>query len=321
MTLNQRINKLLLQSQAVHLQAQARTEREVKRMYARANDRFAAIALKGNALSERSVTFAAMDKVMQELSDKVADRIERARVQSISAAIAGERAVVDRIREVSRKKKRVKEAEEKPAKLSVLGDPLDEMSFSFVFDRITPDVIAAMRSDSKGIELSTRIWDIDRMSLQQMKNYMAEYALTEESQSFVYQFVKGFLTLPDVDMRKKIWKEYFKENPPGRGVYRSAWKNAMRVIRTETNNAFRKAQAEFGKKEPWVKGVRWVLSGAHPADDECDGYASADEYGLGAGVYPADALPDSHPQCLCHLEYVVDYEGLGLPAELGEEPA
>jgi len=158
--------------------------------------------------------------------------------------------------------------------------------------------------------------------LQQIKLFMAEYAISEETASYVYRFIKGFLTLPDVDLRKKEWQDYFENNPPGRGIYRSAWKNTLRVIRTETNIAFRKAQANYAQNESWIKGVRWVLSGAHPVEDVCDDIATADDYGLGAGVYPADAIPDSgHPQCMCHYEYVIDYAGLGLPAELGEEAA
>ncbi|HEY6019108.1 MAG TPA: hypothetical protein VIY48_04185 [Candidatus Paceibacterota bacterium] len=322
MTLNSRINKLLLQAQASHLKQQVGIERKIKAIYSKADQRLASLSLRGASLGSQSALFENMTKIMQSLSDDVTTAIEGAIKQSVRSAVSGSREIVDSIERVAtRRLRRTRESiiSEASREEEFLRDKIEQIRMSF--DEVYPEAVQAMRTDS-GVELSTKIWDINRMSLQQMKNFIAEYMITQESAGSIYRFVKGFLTLPDVDLRKKEWIEYFKDNPPGRGVYRSAWKNALRVIRTETNRAFRKAQAGFAKGETWVKGVRWVLSGAHPEADVCDDIANADDYGLGPGVYPAEAIPDSgHPQCLCHYEYVIDYAGLGLPESLGEEDA
>lgn len=79
---------------------------------------------------------------------------------------------------------------------------------------------------------------------------------------------------------------------------------AQRLARTELNNAFKTAQEERYKDEPWTMGMQWNLSGSHPAPDECNEYAEADDHGLGKGVYPVGKRPHSHPNCLCYLTSV-----------------
>jgi hypothetical protein len=76
---------------------------------------------------------------------------------------------------------------------------------------------------------------------------------------------------------------------------------AMRLARTELNNAFKTAQEERYKDEPWTIGMKWNLSKSHPERDICNEHAEADLHGLGAGVYPVGQRPKSHPNCLCYL--------------------
>lgn len=76
---------------------------------------------------------------------------------------------------------------------------------------------------------------------------------------------------------------------------------AMRLARTELNNAYKTSQERRYKDEPWTKGMQWHLSGSHPVPDECNDYADGDEYGLGAGIYPFGKRPKSHPNCLCYM--------------------
>lgn len=79
---------------------------------------------------------------------------------------------------------------------------------------------------------------------------------------------------------------------------------AMRLGRTELNNAFHQRQIEEAQRE-WVQGVKWNLSKSHPRVDGCDILAQRpSDYGL--GVYEKDSVPDKpHPQCLCYLTYDV----------------
>lgn len=77
---------------------------------------------------------------------------------------------------------------------------------------------------------------------------------------------------------------------------------AMRLARTEINNAFHYAQTRDSARKPWVTGQRWHLSGSHPKPDECNAYADGDHAGMGPGVYPKDDVPAKpHPHCLCFV--------------------
>lgn len=79
---------------------------------------------------------------------------------------------------------------------------------------------------------------------------------------------------------------------------------AMRLARTEINNAFHERQIIAGER-PGVTGCKWNLSGSHKVPDECNLFAQRNSHDLGRGVYPVGLVPDRpHPQCFCFLTYV-----------------
>jgi hypothetical protein len=79
---------------------------------------------------------------------------------------------------------------------------------------------------------------------------------------------------------------------------------AMRLARTEINNAFHEQQKAGGFR-PGVRGVKWNLSESHPRKDLCNVYADHPNK-LGVGVYAAGDVPDKpHPHCFCFLTYVM----------------
>lgn len=81
---------------------------------------------------------------------------------------------------------------------------------------------------------------------------------------------------------------------------------AMRLGRTELNNAFHHAQKGIRAEDPFVEGMRWNLSGSHPEPDECDVYAGSSHYSGGPpGVYRPTQVPSKpHPHCFCYLTSV-----------------
>jgi hypothetical protein len=89
---------------------------------------------------------------------------------------------------------------------------------------------------------------------------------------------------------------YISPTTPGGSSYA-----AMRLARTEINNAFHERQLQ-GAKRPGVTAVKWNLSGSHRVPDLCNVYAS---HGKGSGEWMVDAVPDKpHPQCFCYLTYI-----------------
>lgn len=78
---------------------------------------------------------------------------------------------------------------------------------------------------------------------------------------------------------------------------------ALRLGRTELNNAFHAQQVVSGVETPWVTGMRWNLSGSHPKPDECNEYADEKhEEDMPAGVFSPENVPGKpHPNCLCFM--------------------
>ncbi|MCM1220188.1 MAG: hypothetical protein NC548_37430 [Lachnospiraceae bacterium] len=100
---------------------------------------------------------------------------------------------------------------------------------------------------------------------------------------------------------------YWEDDNPhnyhtGRGVYRSSYKNAMRLARTETNMAYRAADCERWKEMEFVRGFRVVLSKNHPCDDICNDLSAADENDTsGRGEYPKGfVFKGWHTHCYCY---------------------
>ena len=79
---------------------------------------------------------------------------------------------------------------------------------------------------------------------------------------------------------------------PGRGVYRSSYKNAMRLAQTEINISYRTADHLRRQSLPFVVGFTVKLSNAHPAPDMCNDLA---------GDYPKNFnFTGWHPHYLCY---------------------
>ena len=89
------------------------------------------------------------------------------------------------------------------------------------------------------------------------------------------------------------WENFNPRNyHPGRGVYRSSYKNAMRLTRTETNMAYRTAEQDRWQRMDFVVGYEIKLSNNHPMPDICNDLK---------GKYPKDfVFKGWHPQCRCY---------------------
>jgi ADP-ribosyltransferase exoenzyme len=92
-------------------------------------------------------------------------------------------------------------------------------------------------------------------------------------------------------------KRYIKPDVPGGVSYA-----ALRLARTELNNAFHAASIADASDKPWVNAMDWHLSESHPRPDECDDLAGDDQHGLGKGVFPVAEVPGKpHPHCFCFV--------------------
>lgn len=102
------------------------------------------------------------------------------------------------------------------------------------------------------------------------------------------------------DIAKEVRKFYDPSVPGGQSYA------AMRLGRTEINNAHHETSLRQSKDRPWVEGFKWNLSGSHPRHDICNDFAERDHSGLGAGVFSKRDVPSKpHPQCLCYVTHLM----------------
>lgn len=95
-------------------------------------------------------------------------------------------------------------------------------------------------------------------------------------------------------------REFAKEikpyiNPDTPGGIRYA---AMRLARSEINNAAHAVAVDAMAGRPWIEGGKWNLSASHPKVDICDDLAEGGP--KGDGIYPPGEIPGlPHPHCFC----------------------
>lgn len=151
----------------------------------------------------------------------------------------------------------------------------------------------------KGLNLSDRVWNLIDPYKKELEQGLGIGIGKGRPAKEMAKELKRYLNEPDKLFRRvrgedgKLYLSAEARNyHPGQGVYRSSYKNAARLTRTETNGAYRSADYERWQKMPFITGIRINLSRAHPAFDICDHLA---------GVYPKDfKFFGWHPQCLCN---------------------
>jgi hypothetical protein len=87
-------------------------------------------------------------------------------------------------------------------------------------------------------------------------------------------------------------KYYDKLGAPGQGVYRSPYKNFMRMTRTITNDSYRESDMARYQSMPFILGYQVNLSNNHKTFDICDDLK---------GTYPKTFVwLKWHVQCVCN---------------------
>ncbi len=95
---------------------------------------------------------------------------------------------------------------------------------------------------------------------------------------------------------------------PGQGVYRSSYKNAIRMTGNEINKAYRSAFSDRIQQKEWITGKRIRLSNNHTCKDGKGGLIRgwSDECDVLAGLYPKDFVWYGwHVSCRC--EQIIEH--------------
>jgi hypothetical protein len=150
-----------------------------------------------------------------------------------------------------------------------------------------------------GMNLSDRVWNITSEIKPQLETYLGNGIANGQSAKSLATDVKQFLNEPDRLFRRvrdkngnlKLSKNA-KQYHPGTGMYRSSYKNALRLTRTETNISYNMSDYTRRSQLDFVVGIEVKLSGSHPVRDICDDLK---------GEYPKEFIFKGwHSQCLCY---------------------
>jgi len=180
-------------------------------------------------------------------------------------------------------------------------------------DHKTSAITASKLSNQKrgGLTLSDRVWNLKENSTKEIEIAIQNGILEGKGAAEISRDITKFLNNPDALFRRVKnketgeleWSKAAKNFKPGQGspgIYRSAHRNAMRLLRTEMARAYRRAEWERFQTSPFIVGYKISLSNNHtvlingkpvPFHDICDELA---------GEYPKEFLWEGwHPQCRC----------------------
>ncbi len=161
-----------------------------------------------------------------------------------------------------------------------------------------------------GFTLSERVWNLSRNAKKEIEIILQNGIKEGKSAAEISKSLKGYLNEPERLFRRVRNKETgelelsraAQKYRPGQGVYRSAYKNAMRLARTEIKAAYHEAQWNAAQNIPLIVGWQIVLSNNHttlingkpvPFKDICDELV---------GEYPKSfKFRGWHPQCRCQM--------------------
>src|SRR5690554_3391124 len=150
----------------------------------------------------------------------------------------------------------------------------------------------------KGMNLSDRVWKGMAQFRQELEMSIDIGIREGKSAARLSQDIRPQLNEPDKlfrRVRNQHGQLALSKNAeayhPGQGVYRSSYKNALRLTRTETNMAYRTADHERWNQMDFIVGIEVIRSNNPYGCDIC---------GSMAGKYPKDfKFVGWHPSCRC----------------------
>lgn len=156
-----------------------------------------------------------------------------------------------------------------------------------------------------GMNLSKRVWSLTRQFKGEMELALELGMGQGKSAAELSRDIRKYLVYPDKLFRRVRDKsgalrlsKAAAAFHPGRGVYRSSYKNALRMTATENNIAYRTADHTRWQALPFVLGIEIHISNNHPTDDICDIFDGK--------RFPKDfKFTGWHPWCRCYAVSVL----------------
>ena len=160
-----------------------------------------------------------------------------------------------------------------------------------------------------GLNLSNRVWRYSGQFKQELEMGLDIGLRTGRSADEMSRDLRGYLKNPD-KLFRRVRDEHgnlhlskqAKAYHPGQGVYRSSYKNALRLTATENNMAYRTSDHERIQQFDFVLGIEVKLSNNHTLNGE-PFYDICDEL---EGQYPKGfKFTGWHPLCRCYATTIL----------------
>lgn len=156
-----------------------------------------------------------------------------------------------------------------------------------------------------GMNLSSRVWNLTQQFKSEMELALelgmgegkSAAALSRDVRKYLVEPNKLFRRVRDKSGALRLSKAAAAYHP-GQGVYRSSYKNALRMTATENNIAYRTADHNRWQALPFVIGIEIHISNNHPTEDICDLFDGK--------RFPKDfKFTGWHPWCRCYAVSVL----------------
>ncbi|GAG87786.1 unnamed protein product, partial [marine sediment metagenome] len=137
----------------------------------------------------------------------------------------------------------------------------------------------------------------------QLELYLSSGISTGKSAAGIAGDIKQYLNEPNRLFRRVrqegrlVLSKAARGYHPGAGIYRSSYRNALRLAKNEINMAYRMSDHLRRQQLPFVTGIEVHLSASHPRLDMCDDLA---------GKYPKGFIFMTwHVGCLCYTTSIM----------------
>lgn len=185
--------------------------------------------------------------------------------------------------------------------------PFTRSQLEDMYDRNLEALAAFQKRKINGLGLSEKVWKLSEQFRNDMEMGLdigladgrSAAELSRDLRQYLNEPSRLFARIRDKEDSARFYlSENAKRYHPGEGMYRSSYKNALRLTRTEINMAYRTADQERWQQLDFVVGFEVKLSNNHTLN----GKAFTDICDELAGKYPKSfKFVGWHPQCRCFV--------------------
>lgn len=161
----------------------------------------------------------------------------------------------------------------------VFGENFEKLPDTYKTRYLAPNIAAResfITRKTDGFRLSDIVWRNSQQVKVELELAMEMALYDGKSASTIATEIKKYLNNPDKLFRRVRdvhgelrLSEAAKAYNPGSGIYRSSYRNALRLARNEINFSYEKSNYEKRQQQDFVVGVQIQVSPSHnPADDK-----------------------------------------------------